>query len=707
MSETKSKSDKIESVFDGVPIHSSTVNKESFVESEVVETYSVSENADVTILKDPGREEYFYRVDEPELDEFERLIKEEVSSKLVTALKYEERDGSTSEMETVIRENARSIMNNYIRPGSKFWQKIRKKIPYVDESRILTEDSVERILYYIIRDFVYYGRLTPLMMDSNIEDISVDKPNHPVFIYHEDYSDMEASVAYESNEMKSFIRTLAKEIGKSVSIANPEVSGSLDDGSRVELVFSDEITGDGSNITIRKFQDIPFTPVDLVDFGTFSLEQMAYLWLAIENNMSLIFAGGTASGKTTSMNAVSLFIPPKKKTITIEDTREIQLRHNNWIKSVTRDSFGGSGVGEVNMYELLRYALRQRPEYIIVGEIRGEEAQTLFQAMSTGHTTYSTMHADSVESAIHRLENRPIEVPRPMLKSLDILCIQNLTYMNDEKLRRNEVLSEIIGIDSETRQIRTQNAFEWDRRDDTHSMQDESHILNEIKKKRTWSDRELSIQMNLRKLVLKFLVENNIRDYRVVTDVIRSFILNEENVVQALLSGELQPITNATEPAKEAEQKISELNPTTTDDSNPVSLREIAEAADIEVGDSEGTTQAASDGIEKSVNPQTQSTSPDSIDPDVAKKEVSSGESDTDEYDTSKTETDTDEFTETDDASELNSGRSNKGEKGVNSSEVDLSGVENIDSSTDMSKIISSKNDKEQEENDDSNGGEQ
>jgi flagellar protein FlaI len=271
---------------------------------------------------------------------------------------------------------------------------------------------------------------------------------------------------------------------------------------------------------------------------------MAYLWLAIENNKSLIFSGGTASGKTTSMNAISLFIPPGSKTITIEDTREITLRHNNWIKSMTRDSFGGDDVGEVSMYDLLESALRQRPEYLVVGEIRGKEAQTLFQAMSTGHTTYSTMHADSVSAAIHRLENPPIDVPRTMLQALDIICIQNQTYINDERVRRNMVTAEITGLDSQTRAINTLDVFEWNPGNDTFNQVGNSRVLDDIQQQRAWSNQQLRRQLSIRREMLQYLIDEDITEYEVVTDIIRAFILDVEGVYELLEEDRLEEVTN-------------------------------------------------------------------------------------------------------------------------------------------------------------------
>ncbi len=255
---------------------------------------------------------------------------------------------------------------------------------------------------------------------------------------------------------------------------------------------------------------------------------MAYLWLAIENNKSLIFAGGTASGKTTSMNATSMFIPPRSKVLTIEDTRELTLYHDNWLSSVTRDRLDEGA--DITMYDLLRSALRHRPEYIAVGEVRGQEAMTLFQAMNTGHTTYSTMHANSIQTVINRLENEPINVPRAMIQSLDILSIQTLTYVGEERVRRNRTLAEINGIDQRTSDLDYSTAFSWDAATDTVRNRD-SDVLDEIRENHGWSRSRLLSELRDRKLVLQYLRENGVTDYRRFTAMVNEYYADPERVV--------------------------------------------------------------------------------------------------------------------------------------------------------------------------------
>jgi flagellar protein FlaI len=258
---------------------------------------------------------------------------------------------------------------------------------------------------------------------------------------------------------------------------------------------------------------------------------MAYLWLAIENNKSLIFAGGTASGKTTSMNAVSMFIPPRAKVLTIEDTRELSLYHDNWLSSVTRERLDEGT--DIDMYDLLRSALRHRPEFIIVGEVRGSEAVTLFQAMNTGHTTFSTMHADSIETVINRLENDPINVPRAMVQSLDLLLVQTLTRFEGERVRRSKAVGEIGGIDQRTGELDYSTAFSWDASTDAFSRSD-SRLLDEIQDERGWSRSRLRRELRQREQFLQTLRDRGVSDYRQFTALVNEYYADPDRTMDRL-----------------------------------------------------------------------------------------------------------------------------------------------------------------------------
>jgi len=338
------------------------------------------------------------------------------------------------------------------------------------------------------------------------------------------------------------VTKLAQRAGKFISISEPMVDASMSDGSRIQMTLGDSVTAHGSTFTIRKFKDEPVTPTDLMQWLTFSPLSIAYLWLAVENGKSCIFAGGTASGKTTSLNAILLFIPRMSKIITLEDTRELKLPQPNWIPSVTRDSSSHDGKGGVDMYELLKAALRQRPEYLIVGEVRGKEALTLFQAMSTGHITYSTMHADSVSSAIHRLENPPIDVPRNMCTALDIMCIQVQTQVGGRRTRRSKQIIEILDIDPRSNELITNEVFRWHEAKDEIQYSGKSFVLESISDKKGWTEARMIEELKNRQLVLQWMMEKKLRNYKEVSNVLISFARRPEQLLEKVKK-ELAPTT--------------------------------------------------------------------------------------------------------------------------------------------------------------------
>ncbi|GGL22375.1 type II secretion system protein [Halarchaeum grantii] len=462
----------------------------------------------VWIGHDAEANEYRYHVVEPDLDDVEQELLENLFSDVRDTLVYDAQY-DPQDAESILQERTQRLLEEY---GAE-----------------IDPNAFHRLFYYLYRAFEGFEKIDPLMHDDHIEDVSCDGYGIPLFVYHDDYTDIETNLSYEQEELDSFVVRLAQQSGRHISIGDPVTETTLPDGSRAELALGEEVTPRGSAFTIRQYSEEPFTPATLVDLNTFDLDQMAYLWLAIESNKSLLFAGGTASGKTTSMNAVSMFVPPRSKVLTIEDTRELTLYHDNWLSSITRESLGDSS--DITMYDLLRSALRHRPEYIIVGEVRGNEAMTLFQAMNTGHTTYSTMHADSVQTAINRLENEPINVPRAMIQSLDILCVQTLTYVGDERVRRNRVIAEIEGIDQRTGDLDYSTAFEWRPTEDRFVEQD-SAVLDEIREDRGWSRSELLRELRNRKRVLKYLVDRDITDYRQFTALVNEYYANPEQVVE-------------------------------------------------------------------------------------------------------------------------------------------------------------------------------
>jgi flagellar protein FlaI len=486
----------------------------------------------VSIVFDVQAKEFRYHVSEVTLDEFEEYVREDLTRILRNSLMYQDIDAAA---------------------GREFVFEERAKAEIAEHAATVADGSIHKLLYYLLRDFLAYGKIDPLMRDENPEDISCDGIDVPVFVYHRAYRDLRTNVTFPGDQLASFVVQLAQRAGKHISVSDPLVDASLPDGSRIQLTLGGEIATRGSNFTVRKFADVPYTPVDLIKWNTFDADQMAYFWLAIENNKSLVFAGGTGSGKTTSMNAIGFFIPTNSKVVSIEDTREITLPHDNWIQSVTRESVMEGGRGEVSMYELLQAALRQRPEYLLVGEIRTEQrvGLTFFNAIATGHTSYTTIHADSVDGALGRLANPPLSIPAQLVQDLDVVAIQKQIFMDDERVRRNQAVAELLPTEDYS-DVSYQTVFDWDPREDEYVQVTDSHLLAEIAEERGWSHDELQRELGARRAVLAALVDADITDYDHVTTIIHDFAKDRDAVLDAVdanaLDAYLDPVSDGTDP---------------------------------------------------------------------------------------------------------------------------------------------------------------
>ncbi len=481
---------------------------------EEVEIYPVNPPyAYIQIIYDHATHEYTYSVLEPLLTDPDKELLKELKERLFETLDINTKDISKEEAGIKLRAAATDIILDF---GIK-----------------LTPVQREVILYNMHKDFLGDGLIDAIMHDKYIEDISCDGVNTSLFVYHANYESMKTTLLYtNADDLDSFVTKLAQRSGKYISISQPILDSTMQDGSRIQMTLGQEVTAHGSTFTIRKFKDEPITPTDLIEWRTFAPLSIAYIWLCVENGKSAIFAGGTASGKTTSLNAVSLFIPPLSKIVSLEDTRELKLPHPNWIPSVTRDSFDTSGRGEINMYELLRAAMRQRPEYILVGEVRGKECQTLFQAMSTGHTTYSTIHADSVASVVHRIENPPMDVPRNMLSALDFVCIQVQGRVGGKRIRRSKQIVEILDIDPRTNELITNEVFKWRSATDEITYSGKSYLLEEIMEAKGWSENRMREELKRRQEVLEWMRIKKIRHYKDVAKILISYHRDPEAVIE-------------------------------------------------------------------------------------------------------------------------------------------------------------------------------
>ncbi len=471
------------------------------------------ENAEIHggVTKDATKGDLRYTIIEPTLSERDKKNFEIIKKLLITELTV-----SLNEIKT--KKDAERKLTRKI---GQLIKKYRLEIP----SR-----NLSKITYYAIRDFIYLGKIEPLMRDHMVEEISCDGTNIPLYVWHREFESIPTNIIFKSDkELNNFARKVSYVCGKHVSMANPIVDATLPDGSRINLTLGHEITKRGSTFTIRRFRADPITIIDLIKFKTMTTDIAAYLWYIAEKNSTMLVAGGTASGKTTALNALATFIRPGQKIVTIEDTQELNLAHENWIPAVSRQNFTDGQIGEINQYDLLRAALRQRPDIIIVGETRGREAYTLFQAMATGHGGMSSIHADSVEATLTRLASSPMDIPKTLISNtLDLITLQLKLRVKDKSVRRIIQISEIDGLDENTGNIRTHEIFKWNPNDDTHQYFGNSVVLKKIKEIHGETDEQINYELSKRKLALEWMVKNEIRDHKSVSKNIKEFYADSE-----------------------------------------------------------------------------------------------------------------------------------------------------------------------------------
>ncbi|MGD0451665.1 MAG: type II/IV secretion system ATPase subunit [Candidatus Bathyarchaeia archaeon] len=392
-------------------------------------------------------------------------------------------------------------------------------------------NTLGKYQYYITRDFLGFGKIDGIMRDENIEDVSCDGINSPVFVWHRKYESIPSNVVFNTHqELESFVFKLAYLCGRHISIAQPILDGTLSDGSRAQVTYGTEVTPKGSTFTIRKFKKTPLTITDLIVYKALSPEIAAYYWFLIENRHSVMIGGDIGGGKTSMLNAISLFIRPTLKIVSIEDTQEIRLPHQNWEMMVTRQGLGTgagavgeSGIGSISMFDLLRAALRQRPDFIIVGEIRGEEAYALFQAMATGHLGLTTIHAEHVQGVLHRLTTKPMNIPPTQVENLNAISIVRRLVVNNVSLRRTISVSEMVGWDREKNDFKIQDIFKWDVEKDIYVRVGRSPLLDRIATQWGYSPEEIDQELQMRQTILEYMVKKHIRSYEDVSKMVLDY----------------------------------------------------------------------------------------------------------------------------------------------------------------------------------------
>ena len=396
----------------------------------------------------------------------------------------------------------------------------------------IEEDTYEKIFYYLYRDFIGLNEIEPMMRDYFIEDIECNGVNETIYIIHRVFRNIKTNIKFENVEkLTSFVEKLAQKTGRYISYASPLLDGTLPDGSRVNATYTQDVTSKGPTFTIRKFTKVPWTPVQLLGFNSLSPEMLAYFWILLQYKANIMITGGTASGKTTLLNAIAFFIPPEARVVSIEDTRELNLPRENWLPSVARTGVSLTKVGEVDMFRLLKNSFRQNPDYVIVGEVRGREAYVLFQGMASGHASISTMHANSVDSLIQRLETPPIKLNPSLVNGLDAIAIMTHAIVKKHETRKLREIIEIINVQSDGVAL-TSTPFSWNPADDKFYFRKDSKVFEKIAKRFGISHQEILKEFEMRTRLLYELLKKRILGYEEVQKVINNYYKNPEEVLK-------------------------------------------------------------------------------------------------------------------------------------------------------------------------------
>ena len=402
----------------------------------------------------------------------------------------------------------------------------------------LTNEYLYRLSNKVLRDLVGYGEIDPLIQDDDLEEIMIIGIDKPVYVYHRKYGMMKTNIRFsDEQELRNLIDSIARQINRRIDQESPILDGRLLDGSRINATIP-PVSADGPSLTIRKFKKDPLTIIDLINSKTISVELAAFFWLCFDGlgvkSANAIISGGTSSGKTTTLNAISAFINPKERIITIEDTLELQIPHEHVIRMETRPA-NVENKGELTMNDLVKNSLRQRPDRIIVGEVRAEEAITLFTALNTGHSGFGTLHSNDARETITRLTNEPMSVPEIMIQAIDFIIMQNRIYTpSGVSFRRISEVAEVVGIEEGV--IQLNKIFQWNPElDIIENVSVSSKTLSQIANLSGKSINELHQEIGNRELVLKHMVAHDIRSVEDVNAVLELYYKNPKKVLDRIM----------------------------------------------------------------------------------------------------------------------------------------------------------------------------
>jgi len=453
---------------------------------------------------DPKEFEVMYEIEEPILNAEEQAYADQILNAMRDMIDFD-----------VIVEKDNEKLLEYIDK--------RFKIIAFELGLNISYEAYKKIYYYLVRDFIGFNEVEPLLRDYFVEDIECNGADSPVYIVHRIFRNLKTNLIFKSiDRLENFVEKLAQRSGKYISYASPILDSTLPDGSRVNATYTKDITSRGPTFTIRKFTKTPWTPPQLLAFQTLSPEMLAYLWILVQYKMNILITGGTSSGKTTLLNAIAFFIPPEARVVSIEDTRELNLPRENWLPSVVRSATGAGNVGEIDLFTLLKSSVRQNPDYVIVGEVRGEEAYVLFQGMASGHSSISTIHAYSVDTVIQRLETPPINLSPTLLNVLDCVCIMTHAIAKKQETRKLKEIVEIINVTPDGVAL-TNTPFIWNPSDDSFYFKKNSKIFEKISKRYGIDPKELDEEFRTRVKLLYTLYEHKVFGFQEFQDVVTQY----------------------------------------------------------------------------------------------------------------------------------------------------------------------------------------
>jgi len=491
---------------------------------------------------DPENKELIYLLLEPKLTEEDKTTLKKISDGLIELVEVEL---------STVKNQAKAM--EYLE---------KNVINVIKEFGLqLTQQQFIKFMYYIYRNFVGFNEIEPMLQDPNIEDISCDGVGIPIYVIHRKFGSLKTNILFENFDyLRQYVIKLAERTGRYVSYAEPILSGTLPDGSRVSATLAGDVATRGPVFTIRKFSEKPLSPIDQLELKTADSQILAYFWYLMEHGISLLIAGGVATGKTSFLNTLCMFIPPEAKIVSIEDTRELKIPNEHWIPSLARVGFGiptptGEKYGEVTLFDLLKESFRQNPDYVIVGEVRGAEAYVMFQGMSSGHPSISTFHAGSIDTLIKRLITAPIELSPMLLESLDVVAVMIHAREKGKSARRIKEIIEIESVNPKTDEVKTRTIFKWDPVTDTYVKVGESLKIEKVTLAKGGDMDYARREIERRRRIIEWLKFKNIRDFAEVTRYINLYY-KEPSKLMDMMGEEFEEILKE-RPIIQPEKKIA------------------------------------------------------------------------------------------------------------------------------------------------------